>query len=481
MDQVRAIMKVLWQQRFWVLSCLGILIAAICWKLSASKLDAEFRANRSTIDDKFRDMDTIYKKPYHGNDGVNEHDRQETIKIRDGVVIVWQTMYKLQRDKVLKWPSELGDVFLASVKNLKFRDPIESEMRKVYQEFAVDAFPALVEIVQAKSMTDGAAGGAFGGPGGFGGAGRGDGDGGPAAVPLDANGQPIEQEKYIVQWLDQGLLRQQLDFKTRPTATQIWVTQEDLWVYETLLHCIANANEKHDATRPDNAAIRMIYTLEVGQKAAFASRVRGLLLLPAGVGAGEAGGEGGAAVADPRGSSEGGAAAGLDADAGLLAFRYIGADGAPIPDATTDSGGECRRLPVRMVLYMQQTAIPTVLIECANAALPIEVKRIRINPEKSGVGFTADFGAVAGAGGGGGGTDGGPRGGGSRDDSGGGGYRGSSEGGASPVPQDGAALGLATVEIQGVVYIYNPPDPATMSVPGGDETVASTETSSVAL
>ena len=42
------------------------------------------------------------------------------------------------------------------------------------------------------------------------------------------------------QRLDQANLRQQLEFADVPTSRQIWVIQEDLWVYETLLRAIAN-------------------------------------------------------------------------------------------------------------------------------------------------------------------------------------------------------------------------------------------------
>jgi hypothetical protein len=149
------------------------------------------------------------------------------------------------------------------------------------------------------------------------------------------------------------------------------------------------------------------------------------------------------------------------ADAALLAFRYIDNEGKPIPDATAGLGVEYRRLPVRMRLQMDPRWIPKMLVECANAPLPVEVQRLRINPEKSGVGF--DMAAMGGEGGGG---DGGYRGG-------MGGYRGGGEGRSyggegGYSPSIAPTADLVTVEVEGLVYIYNAPDPTVLTVPGGE-------------
>jgi hypothetical protein len=173
---------------------------------------------------------------------------------------------------------------------------------------------------------------------------------------------------------------------------------------------------------------------------------------------------------------------GADPSSMLLNIRYIGPDGAVIADGSTVSGGEFRMLPVRMELLMEQKAIPSVLIECANATLPIEVKRVRINPTQSGAGFPATLAVAAPEGGGGfdggrgsgfsGGFDGGR----------GGGFDGGrgGEGMTMTMTPGTSTVGLATVEIQGIVYIYNPPDPTVLTVPGDDE-VAAVEPATTAL
>ena len=80
---------------------------------------------------------------------------------------------------------------------------------------------------------------------------------------------------------------------------------------------------------------------------------------------------------------------------------------------------------------MDEKYIPTILINCANATLPIEVKQVRINPSKSGAGFSA------------------------------------AQRGANIRGMSQADLATLTeVVIRGVVYIYNEPDTQTLTIPG---------------
>ena len=127
---------------------------------------------------------------------------------------------------------------------------------------------------------------------------------------------------------------------------------------------------------------------------------------------------------------------------------------------------------------MQEQAIPDILIKCANAALPVEVKRVRINPEQSGAGFDASLAVAAPAGGG---MEGGEGGRGGRPGFDGGGGR---DGGYGATMAEGTiGSGLAKVEIYGIVYIYNPPNSETLAVPGGDtaEVAASDATTAASL
>jgi hypothetical protein len=83
------------------------------------------------------------------------------------------------------------------------------------------------------------------------------------------------------------------------------------------------------------------------------------------------------------------------ADAALLTNRYLDDAGAPLADGTF--GAEFRQLPIRMELQIDQRYIPTLLLECANAPLPIEVKQVRINPHMAMAGITTSGGSYSGA------------------------------------------------------------------------------------
>jgi hypothetical protein len=159
----------------------------------------------------------------------------------------------------------------------------------------------------------------------------------------------------------------------------------------------------------------------------------------------------------------------------LLYGRYLGPDGKPVPygsagaaapggepvpaEATpaaapagpldlTVFGTEYKRLPVRMVLRMDQRWLPHLIAECASQPLQVEVQEVRINAPD----------ALSGSGGPGGG---------------GGGRGPGGMGGASQIFPDEQAFQafpaepeMVNVVIQGTIYIFNKPNPAALQSPG---------------
>ncbi len=152
--------------------------------------------------------------------------------------------------------------------------------------------------------------------------------------------------------------------------------------------------------------------------------------------------------------------------------RYLNVSNEPIEGATLRSALEsnspndaslavAKRVPVMMKLNMNQTAVHELVAICGSADLMVEVHQVRVLPQGS---------AGGGMGGMEGGMDGGEGdmdmgmgmggdmgGGGGMDAGGGGGFAG---GGAdeSEFPLD------MSVEIYGIIYIYNPPDPGKLGV-----------------
>jgi len=435
MDQVRAVLKVLWVQRFWVLSVLCVVVGTLCWNMAAGELDQEFSSRKSKIESAFTSVGNISREDPHPNNDVINGDTKQAKQQRNYVLKVWQELYERQRASVIKWPESISKEFVKYMEGRKFGDRISSEMRGFYLDYVETRFDALLEIVEAKKTAER---GSLGRGGGFGGEFDGEYDGGQ---PTSA--ESIEQD-YLVLWLDQAKLQQKLLFKSKPSTMQVWVTQEDLWVYETLLNVIAKTNKERGATRPDNTAIRAIVKLEVGSGAAGKSM--GRVHIPQSDGGGM--GEGGYGESDggygeySRGGEEGGEGffgteGGTDESA-LVANRYLDSEGKPDPRTSGPFGStEFRQLPVHMTLMMDQRWIPRVLIECANASLPVEVKQVRVNPSQSGVGVLGKSGATR------------------------------QSRALTDMPPD---ANLAEVQIRGVVYIYKEPAAQELAIPGDDNT-----------
>jgi hypothetical protein len=466
MDQLRKAWSWLQRHHFWVLTLLAIAVALGCWWHGATKLFAEFTTNKGKIESEFNAARNAQSQQFHANPSVQEAQQAEIANQQKSVTELWKQLYERQTAEVLKWPSNLSEEFRKYVEKLKFGDEIPPNLRRNYNNYIQGHFKELPKIIGAVEAPEDGQGG-YGSSGSFdprsfmdsqrGGVGRGYGQEGP--------GQAVEEPEFIVVWLDQEVVRNELYPRATPSAKRIWKIQEDLWVYEALLRIIANTNKAAGADRFTNAAVRVIESLEVGKTAALASRGRGRIDIVAGPATGgemmEGGDprmmeggmppEGGAMETYGRGGEmgemygEGGRGGmGMEAaanDAELFNNRYVGADGAAIPDPGDGNaaafGTEFKRLPVRMRLWMDQRWLPQLISECANAPLQVEIQEVRINPSDSG-----SYGE---------------RGGGY---SGRGGDYGMMGGQTAEEMTPDAEPNMKTVVLQGTVYIFNPPTEA---------------------
>lgn len=511
MDQVRKILGWLKRQHFWVLAVLATAIALWSWYSASSALKAEFTQNESAIKQQFTAVDGVATQSFISNPVINEEQGKQIEQQRAEVAKIWEQLYARQSESVLEWPAALGQRFRDHVAKLKFEDEIDGEMRDLYLNYIDNHFPELPKKIGARVMPAsgesggglrGMGGGGYGRGGGYGeggygrgggygerggGYGRGSyGEGGYGGGGYGMSGEMGEDDTdYIVEWLDQGRIRDELNFGQRPSSLEIWVTQENLWVYHTLLNIIANTNAAKGADRISNAAVRRIFELQVGQPAAMAetgaamasriymppSAMPGMdpSMMGADGGGAPVGAEGGmVGRGSPYGTGmEGGMGmdgAGADPRMMLLSNRYLAADGQPIavssPTPTPgEFGTEYKRLPIRMTLEMDLRWLTRLITECANQPLQVEVKEVRINPSDAGTTGGGGYGGGRGGYARGGGEGGYGRGGG------GGGYGGAT-GAASPFSSDAqtgistfkAQPNVGTVVIQGTIYIFNPPD-----------------------
>ena len=474
MDQIRQLFGWLKRHHFWVLVVVATGLAVACWYRGATALYSEFVRDKQAIQAEFTKQNTLRNEPFHANDEITKLQQKEIDEQQERVNELWKQLYERQRADVLKWPSNLSEDFHRYVERLKFGDLIRSDLRDHYNQYIGDHFPELPKIVGALDMSTSDVGGSRGGYDFRGARGGGRGMRGMEMERglggRNPNAPTAEEENFIVEWLDQQRVREELYMPTTPSSKRIWVTQEDLWVYEALLGIIARTNEAKGADRFSNAAVRMIISLEVGRLAAQASRGRGRIEIlaaesvpggemlgtgPEGMGMGmegmymgydRGGGVGGELGMDPYAGREmGGRMGGMlgeaTGDATLFTGRYLDENGQPIVSEGEEEpaglSAEFKRLPIRMVLEMDQRWLPHLITECANAPLQVEVTEVRINPaggfEGSGGGSYRRGGEYAGAGGG--------------------------QSGEPMVPE--REPNIKPISIQGTIFIFNPPSEAT--------------------
>ena len=428
MDKIRAFFSWLKRQHFWVLLVMVAGLAVTGWFLASSSVAEEMASNQSKIKSEFSQQSQLKSRPFKPNEEINKKQAEEISKLADGVGQIWRQLHDRQKEEVLIWPEKLGPKFARYMQGKKFGDSINSDYRDDYLNYINDQFPELLKIVDAEDLGEGGGGlGRRGGRGGGPGMMMEPGMRGPGMGRGGVDGP--EEPAHLVEWLDQETVSSRLDMTKRPSALEIWVIQEDLWVYETLLRAIADTNEASGATRRNNAAVRVIEQLQVGLSAASnVKQATGRIFVPQdtgpstaaggfgmgmgmGMGRGMMGGYGegmmmgemggmglgegdmGMGMGMGRGMGMGmGMGPGVDLEGAgtdeasiLMAGRYIDGSGEPIVQVSSDYnfGLEYKRLPVRMLLEMDQRMLPELIVQLANAPLQVEIEQFRINPGDS--------------------------------------------------------------------------------------------------
>ena len=218
---------------------------------------------------------------------------------------------------------------------------------------------------------------------------------------------------------DQELFKKTLNFPLVPSSAEVRLTQEDLWVYAALLHIVRKVNEGHYVAKiPKISSIRIGKTAAQESEAGMASNH--IFHLQA-----AAGGEAAVASAATPGGETG--------PKPLDENRYVGADGKPLAGGAT-ANDLFKRMPVSLHLTIDQREINKLLVECANSPLPVEVRQLRIAP--------------------------------------GGGSHKTTAPGAAAEQKDAKMMSDSfdvPIELHGIIYIFNPPDPAKL---GGEAPAA---------
>lgn len=431
MEQLRVVLEKLKKYHFWILCGLIVVLALGVWFLATTDRASAFSADKKKIDDKIRDTSGVGQNPSQPQpsdtfnqavairidgdmQGKSEKAIQEALiksssdSLAGNVNSAATRLFDDQREGN-RLPRIFADAneqaaFEAQFKTVwnhrieEIEKPpasanpkdyvLDPQFRDRYRERIKDIFPRLFDMIELRTTFD-ESGYPVGGShrmgnlaaGGF----------------VETGGKP-GQSKGVVDWPDAEKIKDSFhDWNDTPSTLAVMITQEDLWVYEALLRVIHNTNDmdaKHEKyVSPGTQAkarIKAIEALEIGPAAAqsWAASENAVFVFAEGGGAATAtAGAGGRSAMGPgpagagfmgRGAMGSGAASG----ASVLAGRYVNDTGKPVDDLSQDPNKEFRMMPIDMRLMIEQKDIPRLLVECANSSMRIDVRSVRILAEK---------------------------------------------------------------------------------------------------
>jgi hypothetical protein len=404
MDKVKVVLGYVQKYHFWLLSVVAILCGLVGWMKARGVLDDEFAKNKSTVTGKFSALNGVQQNQNPPNTEWATAIAEITKQEQAEVSATWQSVYDAQR-KVLTWPEVMTAMpgFDTFIEKSPANADIPPQWLAAYQtEVLRSEYPKLAKIVGAEPLDE---------------SGKPSAAAAPAATP-PAAGAAAAPTHYKMHWENQTEVEKWLAFPggAPPTSFQVRLRQEDYWVFQALLNIIRLTNDP----APYVPWIKRIEKLSIGEHAApqFALGMgKGHVksLAPAGAAAEAAAPavDAAAAAGDPTQPPQ--------PDLG----RYLAADGTILPVGTS-LDQQFKRLPIYMKLVMDQREITRLLTECANYPLPVEVRQLRINPDTDNERTTRAGSAAAAA------------------------------------PADAFDV---TLEIHGIIYLFNPPDPVKLGAP----------------
>ena len=469
MDKIKLVLDVFKKYLFWLLFVVTVVVVLVCWWLSTASLAKSFQQQKSKVEKKFTDVKAISDDAQHPTPeyirAIKNEDENGKLKdcklkdLKEGVLSVWKTLYD-EQNKNNVWPNVLGKQFLDTITAIDQKDPngaIPDDLRDRYRYVIKNYFPELEKTIDVRHPPAGAEG--------EGGAAA----GAPALInrfmrpgmfqPGRARTQAAaDTADWIgtVEWdeSDRTRLKDHYRWDKTPDSDVIRLRQEDLWVYRTLLEAIRETNTEGAAKEPVIVPnVKRIEWIEIGPDAIAAWTAADQTVFKAA--AVDAAAAAAAAAANPRaaptatpGRDTAAAPAG-DSKEQLLKDRYVDDKGAPLEADAKGPYSEFKMMPISLKLHVDQRKISKLLVACVNSPMPIEVRRVRIRP---GSGEMFDPGTAAAAAGAAAPA---------RDN-----YRRVETRGAGRMPGGPAAAGEESetgsydipVEIQGIIYIYNPPD-----------------------
>ena len=496
MDQLQPILNAVKKHYFWVVVGVVVVLGSAVAVQATSKLGSEAKSRGSAIDNTFKSVEAISSQQGLPNQQVVELIREKTRSLKDNVLAAWQRLYEDQK-RNCKLPDEFGEQFVKEFMEAypDARKEISLALRESYGNFIqkrVEQLEAIVDVLREKEKP--AEGGGqpkptpglgIPSPGGE----RDDFSPGLGRPAEKKPGREAKQDMVgVVEWnpADRQRIKERFIWKGgAPTTREVLLAQEDLWVYQALLTVIKNANE--GAQRHDKAYVKRIEALDIGRDATqrFTRDTRGSystsgLGIPSNVPGGLPSGEVDQFSQPATGTASPGFPPTTPAPSALptgkltgrelqlLTNRYVDNNGEPLPAEAAHPYAEFKMMPIYMRLRIDQRRIPRLLAECANSNMPIEIKVIEFQP---GRGLRFDLGALDRK---------------SSEDlhggAGGGGFVGfGSSVGSGKTPsgydtqEDSEGTYDVTLELKGIIYIFNPPDERVFGTGTASQTQPGTE------
>jgi hypothetical protein len=389
-----------------------ILVVLGLWFMVTSDLADQFGSRENAIKGRFNDMRTISSQSSPPNEQVIKAIDEKHHQLKEKALEAWEKLYKDQETKN-PWPKVLGPKFLEMIQTLKTAQEIPDEYREHYQNVIEKHFPTLFELVNRRHPVKRAG----------------------AAKDAGAAGDPARDAKVpmegIVRWDESDVARIENKFKWRspPSTLEIRLAQEDLWVYTALLEIIESTNQGY--TSYYNAPVKEIDALEIG---ADASKAWVQSENPIGKGT-----DSNSTASDNSTPAAAASGAGQTENVAkrLQSDRYVNEKGKPLGPDDIAPFAEFKMMPIHMRLVMDQSKINKLLAECANRNMPVEVRRVRLTAAGGPAsGLTAAATSDSNA------------------------SSSSTNAETDTSHAENSATSDVQIEIQGIIYIYNPPDRA---------------------
>ncbi|MDA8967966.1 hypothetical protein N9F76_01595, partial [bacterium] len=487
MDQLKTQLAVIGKHGFWISSVLVLLVSLGCWYWSTTTLQKENESQTSMINSNITSVKSVQDDLHKIPNDLSHQEMEKLISKRRGEVLKsWEKLYDRQKD-ILVWPTNTfndrflnefikkdGTVKLPFEHYVKFptedKDELATTLRRQYANYISNTLPKLAAVAGTEWTADFDQKSGLGMGMEMGGAEGRTGIGPNSGIEVDVTGASTEP---LVKWSStsqSAVLGDLFPWRPEtPKTLEIYYSQENLWILRQLLEIISDVNG--DAEQSYQAKIHEIVQIAIGKSV---STTPGNISKP-GETAGADGGMGMGMEGMPdmdMGMGDMGDMGGMGGGPGgstdvkdPAENRYLNVKNEPIAGATLRNALEsnqpndaslavAKRVPVMMKLNMNQTAVHELVALCGSADLMVEVHQVRVLPQNSAGGGMGDMDGGGGEMdmdmdmGGGGPGDMGPGGMGS------GGGAGFPGGGAddSEFPLD------MSVEIYGIIYIYNPPD-----------------------